>query len=161
MIAINKTNPAELTIEVGRTTNHHRKGNVYPSRRETSFGEGHAPRRRRSRNIRIAIDAAKDTLREEIEKYKDKNLEIAIIEPWNQKKQLEIFLRDRMKDKGISLKRLADLTGIAINHIENMLRGDFEHVPPTPYFRGYLIRLGEVLNFDGEAWWEKIKREEG
>jgi transcriptional regulator with XRE-family HTH domain len=73
---------------------------------------------------------------------------------------LEIFLRDRMKDKGISLKRLSDLSGISINHIENMLRGDFEHVPPTPYFRGYLIRLGEILNFDGEAWWEKIKKDD-
>jgi cytoskeletal protein RodZ len=74
---------------------------------------------------------------------------------------LEIFLRDRMKEKGISLKKLSDLTGVAINHIENMLRGDFEHIPSTPYFRGYLIRMGVVLNFDGEAWWEKIKREDG
>jgi cytoskeletal protein RodZ len=74
---------------------------------------------------------------------------------------LEIFLRDRMKEKGISLKKLSDLTGISTNHIENMLRGDFERVPSTPYFRGYLIRLGETLNFDGEAWWEKIKKEEG
>lgn len=73
---------------------------------------------------------------------------------------LEIFLRDRMKEKGVSLKKLSDATGISVNHIENMLRGDFAHVPPTPYFRGYLIRIGEVLNFDGEAWWEKIKREE-
>ncbi len=74
---------------------------------------------------------------------------------------LEIFLRDRMKDKSISLKKLSDLSGISINHIENMLRGDFEHVPPTPYFRGYLIRIGEVLDFNGEAWWGKIKKEEG
>ena len=74
---------------------------------------------------------------------------------------LELFLRDRMKEKGISLKKLSELTGISINHIENMLRGDFEHVPPTPYFRGYLIRIGEVLSFDGEAWWKRIKREEG
>lgn len=72
----------------------------------------------------------------------------------------EIFLRDRMKEKGVSLKKLSDLTGISINHIENMLRGDFEHIPPTPYFRGYLLRLGEILNFDAEAWWGKIKREE-
>ena len=33
---------------------------------------------------------------------------------------LEIFLRDRMKDRGISLKKLSDLTGIAMNHIENI-----------------------------------------
>ena len=70
----------------------------------------------------------------------------------------EIFLRDRIKEKGISLKRLSDVSGIASNHIENLLKGDFEHVPPTPYFRGYLMRLGEVLDFDGEAWWLKIKK---
>ena len=74
---------------------------------------------------------------------------------------LELFLRDRIKDKGITLKKLSDLSGVSINHIENMLRGDFEHVPPMPYFRGYLIRIGAVLDFDGEAWWLKIKREEG
>lgn len=71
------------------------------------------------------------------------------------------FLHDRVKEKGISLKKLSDMTGIAVNHIENMLRGDFENIPPAPYFRGYLMRLGEALNFDGEAWWLKIKREEG
>ena len=74
---------------------------------------------------------------------------------------LEIFLRDRIRERGISLKKLSDLTGISINHIENMLRGDFEHVPPMPYFRGYLMRLGEVLDFDGEAWWNKMREEEG
>jgi cytoskeletal protein RodZ len=73
---------------------------------------------------------------------------------------LEIFLRDRMKEKGVSLKKLSDITGIAVNHIENMLRGDFGRIPSTPYFRGYLIRIGEVLGFDGEAWWRKIKKEE-
>jgi hypothetical protein len=73
----------------------------------------------------------------------------------------ELFLHERIKDRGISIKKLSDMTGIAVSHIENMLRGDFEHVPPTPYFRGYLIRLGEALNFDGEAWWSKIKQQEG
>ena len=74
---------------------------------------------------------------------------------------LEIFLRDRMKERGVSLKKLSDMTGISMGYIENMLRGDFEHVPATPYFRGYLIRIGETLGFDGETWWEKIKKEEG
>lgn len=73
---------------------------------------------------------------------------------------LEIFLRDRIKEKGISLKKLSETSGVSINHIENMLRGDFERVPSTPYFRGYLLRLGEVLGFDGEWWWKKIRQQE-
>lgn len=79
----------------------------------------------------------------------------------NEDLTLEIFLRDRIKEKGISLKKLSETSGISIGHIENMLRGDFERVPATPYFRGYLLRLGEILGFDGEAWWHKIKQTEG
>ena len=48
-----------------------------------------------------------------------------------------------MKERGVSLKKLSDMTGISMGYIENMLRGDFEHVPATPYFRGYLIRMAK------------------
>jgi transcriptional regulator with XRE-family HTH domain len=73
---------------------------------------------------------------------------------------LEIFLRDRIKEKGISIKKLSETSGVSMSHIENMLRGDFERIPSMPYFRGYLIRLGEVLGFDGEEWWKRIKQED-
>jgi cytoskeletal protein RodZ len=70
----------------------------------------------------------------------------------------EQFFADRIKDKGISLKKLADATGIAPAHIESLLRGDFDSMPSAPYFRGYLLRLGEELNFDGEEWWRLLKK---
>lgn len=69
----------------------------------------------------------------------------------------EAFLGARMKDKGISIKRLSEATGVAPNHIENMLHGNFDEMPAAPYFRGYLIRIGKVLDFDGEAWWEQLR----
>ena len=72
--AINKTNPAELTIEIGRTTNHHRKGDVYRAAAKLHLVKVTLRAEEEAENIRIAIDAAKDTLREEIEKYKDKNI---------------------------------------------------------------------------------------
>lgn len=72
--AINKTNPAELVIEVGRTTNHHRKGDVYRTAAKLHLARVTLRAEEEAENIRIAIDAAKDTLREEIEKYKDRNL---------------------------------------------------------------------------------------
>ncbi len=69
----------------------------------------------------------------------------------------EQFFADRIKAKGLTLKKLSDITGIAPVHIESLLRGDFGHIPSAPYFRGYLIRLGKVLDFDGEAWWGRLK----
>jgi transcriptional regulator with XRE-family HTH domain len=71
----------------------------------------------------------------------------------------EQFLSERIKERGITLKKLADVTGIAPAHIENMLRGDFDNMPSAPYFRGYLIQLGKELNFNGEEWWQYLKKE--
>ncbi len=71
------------------------------------------------------------------------------------------FLSSQLRDRGVSLKKLAELTGIAPVHLENLLHGNFEKMPSVPYFRGYVIRIGKVLGFDGAAWWEKIKDEEG
>ena len=70
------------------------------------------------------------------------------------------FLASRMRDKGFTLKRLSDLTGIAQSHLENMLHGNFGDMPSTPYFRGYVMRVSKVLDFDGPEWWDRIKKED-
>lgn len=71
----------------------------------------------------------------------------------------EQFFADKIKERGISLKKLSELTGIAPSHIENLLRGDFENMPSAPYFHGYLLHLGAALDFDGEEWWIKFKND--
>lgn len=69
------------------------------------------------------------------------------------------FLLAKIKDRGISLKKLAEATGIAPAHIESMVNGKFNDLPSAPYVRGYLVRLGKALDFDGMGWWERIKKE--
>ncbi len=71
----------------------------------------------------------------------------------------EQFFAEKIKERGISLKKLTDATGIAPAHIETLLRGDFENMPSAPYFRGYLVRLGNELGFDGEEWWLRFRRD--
>lgn len=70
----------------------------------------------------------------------------------------EEFLAARMREKGLSAKRLSEMTGIAPAHLENLISGHFDVLPSAPYFRGYLIRLGKTLDFDGEAWWKRIQK---
>lgn len=67
------------------------------------------------------------------------------------------FFAARLKEKGVSPKKLSDITGITPSHIENLLHGDFVHMPSAPYFRGYLLRIGKVLEFSGEEWWERLR----
>jgi len=71
----------------------------------------------------------------------------------------EQFFAEKIKERGVSLKKLAEMTGIAPAHIESLLRGDYESMPSAPYFHGYLTHLGAALEFDGEEWWMKLKKE--
>jgi ribosomal subunit interface protein len=63
----------ELWIELGKS-NHHKKGDIF-----TAAADAHVPKKvlhaeAEAQTIRKAIDAARDILRGEIEKYKDKLL---------------------------------------------------------------------------------------
>lgn len=69
----------------------------------------------------------------------------------------EEFLSSQMKEKNMSVKRLSEMTGIAPVHLENILHGNFDNMPSAPYFRGYIIRVGQALGFDGEVWWNRIR----
>lgn len=71
----------------------------------------------------------------------------------------EQFFAEKIKERGVSLKKLSEVTGIAPAHIENLLRGDYDSMPSAPYFHGYMLHLGGVLGFDGEEWWVTLKKE--
>jgi|GEM_PF-245263 hypothetical protein len=71
----------------------------------------------------------------------------------------EQFFAEKIKERGVSLKKLAEMTGIAPAHIESLLRGDYDSMPSAPYFHGYLMHLGAILDFDGEEWWARLRKE--
>src|SRR3989344_1005572 len=68
------------------------------------------------------------------------------------------FLRDKMKEHNMTLRRLSDATGISISHLELFLKGDMDDMPAAPYLRGYLSRIGKALEFEPEIWWEYFKQ---
>ena len=70
------------------------------------------------------------------------------------------FFNGRIKERGLNLKKLSELSGISLKHLEALSYGDFAALPPAPYFRGYLVKLGSILDFDPELWWSKIKENE-
>lgn len=71
--------------------------------------------------------------------------------------KFEDFFNDRVRGRGLNLKKLSELSGIATKHLESLSRGHFSAMPSEPYFHGYLIRLGEILEFEPDVWWKKLK----
>jgi hypothetical protein len=67
------------------------------------------------------------------------------------------FLKDRLRDRGLSLKRVSEASGIPVNFLEGLVYGDEEKLPPAPYLRGYLVKLGRLLDFDYEPLWKEFK----
>src|SRR5665213_3372971 len=71
----------------------------------------------------------------------------------------QTFFAAKLKDRGVSIKKLAEVTGISPTHLAALALGKFDHLPSAPYLHGYILRIAKVLDFDGEAMWEKMKKE--
>jgi hypothetical protein len=68
------------------------------------------------------------------------------------------FFAERLKARGYTLRKLSEISGIALDHLENLAEGRYDELPPAPYLRGYLERIGELLAFDPNPWWEQLKQ---
>lgn len=67
------------------------------------------------------------------------------------------LFNERLKNRGLDLRKLSEATGIATQHLEHLRAGNFNELPPAPYVRGYLERLGPVLGIDPAEWWSELK----
>lgn len=72
----------------------------------------------------------------------------------------QLFLAAKLKEKGLNLKKLSELTGIALRHLENINSGNWNDLPAAPYVRGYLVKISVVLDFDPDEWWKIMRGEE-
>jgi ribosomal subunit interface protein len=69
-----ETGEAEIWLEISRTTNHHKKGDVYLAAADLRLPHQILRAEESADDIHKAIDAVKDKLHGEIEKYKAKSL---------------------------------------------------------------------------------------
>lgn len=70
------------------------------------------------------------------------------------------FFNKKLKERGFTLRQLSEASGISMKYLESFAHGRFENLPPTPYLRGYFLRLGEILNFDAAEWWDAVREDE-
>ena len=74
-------------------------------------------------------------------------------------KTLKELLHEQLEIKGVSLQRLHQLTNIPERYITGIFEMDPRNIPAFPYIRGYLLKIGDVLNLNGEELWQKYKKE--
>lgn len=74
-------------------------------------------------------------------------------------KTLKETLKDEMRGQGMSVAKLSELTDIAPHHITALMESDFDHLPASPYVRGYILKIAEVLELDADVLWRRYSRE--
>ena len=67
------------------------------------------------------------------------------------------FLEERIKEKGITIKKLSEISGISLKHLNALKNDDFPALPPAPYIHGYINKLSELFGFESEEWWQRVK----
>lgn len=72
---------------------------------------------------------------------------------------LKDLLREHLELKGLTPKKIADMTSIPERYIMTLLEGTDEYLPPAPYVHGYITKLSGILNFDKETVWRLYQKE--
>jgi len=81
------------------------------------------------------------------------------MEEIKENKKLGAYITESLKAKGWTIEKLAQTTGIASNFLEALLEDKFEKLPAAPYVFGYLTKIAEALNLDGEELWQKYLKD--
>jgi hypothetical protein len=74
--------------------------------------------------------------------------------------ELSNLLTTKLRERKLSSQQAADTTGVPVDVIEQLASGDHANLPAAPYLHGYLVKLGDLLDFDGEGLWQQMKRVE-
>lgn len=76
-----------------------------------------------------------------------------------EKDGISVFFAEKLRDKNFTLDKLAEASGISSKNLESLLKGDYKSLPAAPYLRGYFIKIGGLLDFDGEEVFKRWKEE--
>lgn len=69
-------------------------------------------------------------------------------------KSLKDILLEAMRYHDLTVEKLSQLTNISEIYIEALIEEKFELLPPAPYVRGYVKKISQLLNLDGEKIWQ-------
>lgn len=77
-------------------------------------------------------------------------------EPHNNLKSL---LSEALELRNVNHEKLAQITGISERYIWAIQNVELDKLPPSPYVRGYIKKIAEVLRLNHDEIWDLYKKE--
>jgi len=77
----------------------------------------------------------------------------------NELKSLKETFNEALELRNLDVKKLAELTDIPVHYLSALASGDPRKLPASPYVRGYLVKIADVLKIDRESLIRVYKQE--
>jgi len=77
----------------------------------------------------------------------------------NQAKRLGELITEALELRKLDVKKLSELTDIPVHYLTALIERNFSKLPPSPYVRGYLLKIAQVLRIDNNILLRAYKQE--
>ncbi len=77
----------------------------------------------------------------------------------NEFKSLKEIFNEALELRNLDVKKLSEITDIPVHYLSAFSSGDPRKLPASPYVRGYLAKIADILKVDGNSLLEAYKRE--
>ncbi|MDI6820571.1 MAG: helix-turn-helix domain-containing protein [Patescibacteria group bacterium] len=74
-------------------------------------------------------------------------------------KNLSAILVEALRTKSLTIEKLSSMTGISERFLNLLLEENFKKLPAAPYVHGYIIKIADVLNMNGEKLWQEYLKD--
>ncbi len=74
-------------------------------------------------------------------------------------KSVASIIEDAMKAKSMSVEKLSLQSGISERFIELIVKEKVGKLPSSPYVRGYISKIADILNLNKESLWAEYKKQ--
>ena len=77
----------------------------------------------------------------------------------NEFKSLKEILNEALELRNLDVKKLSEMTDIPVHYLSALSSGDPRKLPASPYVRGYLSKIADILKIDVNSLLEAYKQE--
>jgi len=67
-------------------------------------------------------------------------------------------VEEAMALKGMNVAKLSEVTNILEHYLIALINHQSKNLPPPPYTRGYILKIAEVLDLDGDYLWQSYSK---
>ena len=77
----------------------------------------------------------------------------------NEFKSLKEIFNEALELRNLDVKKLSEMTDIPVHYLSAFSSGDSRKLPASPYVRGYLTKIADILKMDSNSLLEAYKQE--